>query len=83
MNNKLQDVVDEFHSLYGWRLQDDLQQEVREYLCNKLVEYARSVVPDKVEDFSKEDSFADIYTGHNECIDMFISSIDKDIQSLS
>lgn len=80
--NKLQEILEEFDNLpicfnYGERA------TMRRFLSEKLPEYARSKVPEKVEDFLNEDSYADIYTGHNECIDMFISSIEQDLQSLN
>lgn len=42
MNNKLLEILDEFHSIYGHKIQEDLHEEYREFLAEKFVEYARS-----------------------------------------
>lgn len=75
--NKLQEILDEFQSLYGWRIQDDLQDEVREYLCEGIAEYARSVAPKEKNEFCKGCS----RPKHERA--MMLECINQDLQSLN
>lgn len=82
--NKLQEIIEQSYvRIFNGDYDKNYEDTVKETIKEACVEYARSKVPEKVEDFSNEDNYADIYTGHNECIDMFISSIDQDLQSLN
>lgn len=79
MNNKLKEILDEFHSIYGHKIQEDLHKEYRETLAEKFVEYARSKIPDK-KTMPPEDSYD---LGYNDAVFDMIASISKDEQSIN
>jgi len=94
MSNKLKDILEEFDSTLGdsamevaaknWELND----KIRLFIQDKLVEYARSVVPTrqdiKAEDYEK---FTDYErgrsTGNNQMIKIINKRIDQDLHSLT
>jgi len=86
MNNKLIEILDEFHSIYGHKIQEDLHEEYRETLAEKLVEYARSKIPEK-EALNRlfGDSVADTFRieTNNILVDTINRRIDQDLQSLN
>lgn len=77
MKNKLLEILEEFHSIYGHKIQEDLHEEYREFLAEKFVEYARSKVP-KITTPTNIHHFS-----YNFCIDQINTSIDQDLQSLN
>lgn len=81
--NKLLELKTKYRQLLDYGpIPEKVKDALEEAFVESCIEYARSKVPEKVEGFSEKDSYFDVYIGHNECIDMFVSRIDQDLLSL-
>lgn len=80
MNNKLEEILADFDESFLMEFSYKTHDRLKKFLQEKLVDYARSKVPDFEQD---EESSQDEEVGFDTCRIMILDSIDQDLQSLN
>ena len=79
MNNKLEEILADFDESFLMDFSYKTHDRLKKFLQEKIVEYARSKVPDK-KTVPPEDSYD---LGYNEATFDMVRSIAQDLQSLN
>ena len=79
MNNKLEEILADFDESFLMDFSYKTHDRLKKFLQEKIVEYARSKVPDK-KTVPPEDSYD---LGYNDATFDMVRSIDQDLQSLN
>lgn len=82
MNNKLEEILEEFEESFMMEFSYKVHDRLRQFLQKKLVEYARSKVPNRIR-YDYPDITDLSVPGFNRAIQYFKDSIDQDLQALN